>query len=221
MATPFSVIKELVLKRLNRTDLDNIENEAAVNASLRRVQRMHNFRAMEAEATISFVASTADYPLATVAPNYKESRFIKNPTTNFSLIQVGSLETLRRRPLFATLPSDTTGDPAFYYIGPTNLSVYPTPTDASTSTHYFWQFLANLSDPDDRNWFTDNIGEEVLVPLACSELSPVLRNDERIDIWEKQAFKHLHLVIDNDMLQRRAEDTVPGRLSDLSFRLSR
>ncbi len=94
---------------------------------------------------------------------------------------------------------DQTAQPKFYAdYDYANWLFAPTPDEAYPFEVSYWELPALLDDTNQTNWTTD-FAPNALLHGALLQATPFLKNDERIDVWEK--------IYEKDIAILEAQDT--------------
>lgn len=168
-----------------------------VNRSMRRLQRMHNFKVMEATYSVSTTDATAS--LGAVPSDWKEPRnrplLVREDARDKELDwAVNYLDVNRafagdvdQEPRVLTFTTDSdTGTMVF--------TSYPTPDDEYDLLIPYWRFLPELSADDDTNWFTVN-ADEHLVQRATYYGFMANEDERRAEFWKQMALESQSEVV--------------------------
>lgn len=188
-----------------------------VRESIRRLQRLHDFKVAEALSSVyTTVAGTR--VLAAVPSDFYKMRKLPH------LIDVGGItrdlgvfpdrgSAEREYGTLAGGEADTdalSGPPRFIMLseGDANFEVYPLPDATSTYANgnyrirvQYWKFLTALSAGSDTNWFTEN-AEQWIVWDAASKGFLLDWDEERASVWATMAQGAYKEVIDQDKRKR-------------------
>ncbi len=202
--------------RVNRYVIDlptavTAEIPTLVNEAIKKAERRHNFRAMEARTTLTTAENTQT--LGTIA-RFKEKRsrpWLRDGQAGelgTSLIDwERSLEdTLKTFP-YDAVSTNTGGAPELLHIDEVDeddlatIWVFPMP-DANSQWDNglyrvvipYWEYLADLSADGDDDWFT-NHGEEYVYKKAVAGAFWANWDEQRAAVWDARAeLEYLELV---------------------------
>ena len=218
----FSEIQDRVERRVIDLPASVVtEVPLLINEAVRRLERRHNFKVMEAE-TSQMVTTEANHVLAAVPSNYKEAR--KKPYLVFDngstrrLILAASLEAV----LSVLTLSDTNdeGEPQVLLdaeptddAGARNFEVYPFPNTSSqwNDGNYrvvipYWKYLADLSADADTNWFTTSAVSYIVLE-ATSRAFYLNWDETRGALWAERAAVHGRRAVKVDKRSRLGRST--------------
>lgn len=211
MAT-FSEIQDRVTRRVIDTPAAVVaEVPALINKALKDIQRVHNFRVMEAE-TSALVTVTGQRLLDDArASDWKEwrdkpYRLDEDPAYPHEMGWAPN-----RQALLRYWANDDDGAPMWLLDTPDGVEVWPLPDGLSdfAGGEYriyipYWAYLADLSDSNTSNWFTLN-ADYYLAYKATAEAFWLDWDEERASVWEQKAKNEQDKVILADKQQRLAQ----------------
>lgn len=167
-----------------------------INTAIRDIQRKRFWTAMETYSTFSTVIGQNEYQLNTVAPRYIASEVMKLGAADGAkslLLHEHSWETFKNR-FIRTGEEAENGKPVTFIIhstqgtsgGQQSLYLFPTPDAVYTVEFWYKQFLPDLVNDGDTNWFTENI-PDCIKYRACHLSALFLREDPAR--WERLFFE--------------------------------
>jgi len=183
MSMTYTSLTAQILDYLDRNDVE-VANEIPnfISQAEQRIARESKNVGLVEYVTSNFQTGTPVYQ--------KPGRWRRNITLNYGTgadnntrtqLHLRSYEFVR-----AYWPDDTVeGAPKFYCdYGYSNFLVAPTPDDDYPFELGYLQLPEPLSDSNQTNWFT-NYAPDVLLYASLLEAVPYLKNDDRIQVWEK------------------------------------
>jgi len=218
-----------------RVGVDIIDTPANVTAhiptlirnAVRKLQRKHNFKIMEAETAV-LVTTAATRVLAAVPADFKEPRGLPyeitadgrvrellNPANRVAITRelgdnrggeaVAATMIGRPEAILISEPTNVAGD--------RNFEVYPLSDALSLYTATFagqyrivvpyWKYLTALSVAGDTNWFTVN-ADEWLEYTAAADAFFMDHDEERGTLWTQRAVDKWNEVVNSDKQFRLA-----------------
>lgn len=206
----YTSLVSLVTSYLNRTDastIDRIPN--FISQAEQRIARESKNLGLETYVVGNFVDTQSVYQ--------KPARWRRSLSLNFgsgatndtrNQLYLRSYEFLR-----AYWPDSTqTGMPKFYCdYGFSNILVAPTPDDDYPFEWAYLQLPEPLSASNQTNWLTD-YAPDVILYATLLETAPFLKDDERVQIWEKYYERALQSMNIQDDI--RVQDRASAREAD-------
>ncbi len=198
-----------------------------VRESIRRLQRLHDFKVAEARTSV-LVTALETRTLGAVPSNWYKWRgkpqLISSTGEHRDLSIFPDRASAEREfgsegggeadaALLSGSPKALSLSEPTDEAGTKNFEVWPLPDQLSlyTDTNYrivvpYWKYLALLTNPGDTNWFTNN-AEEWIVYNAASQAFLLNWDEKRVAVWAQQASKAFKEVIDADKRLRVSELT--------------
>lgn len=205
MAT-YKELQDRVLRRVvDAPSSVTTEVPTLVNAAIRKLEVVHNFRVMQAVA--SFTTTEATRSLGAIPSDWKEPReqppyLVDNDGNAIELKWLPTRADVLRQ--FSDSNSDDAGQPLALFVGREDedgagsIEVYPLPDGASdyADGDYrvkvpYWRYLPDLSADGDSNWFTVNAAE-FIVADATAEAFYLDWDEKRAQMWEQRAWGPLY-----------------------------
>lgn len=174
-----------------------------INEAMKRIQRRHNFKVMEAEtAVLTTTIATRTLSTAAVPSDFKEYRGSPYLTTNtgrfIELLTAANKNAVQRE--FSVSDPDDIGQPRVLLDGlpsdddnTRNWAIYPYPDGQSDwsdgeyrVTIPYWKYVPALAADADSNWFTVE-AEEYLIQEATSRAFGLDWDEERMAVYAQQA----------------------------------
>lgn len=186
-----------------------------VNSAIKRLQRRHNFKVMEASTT--YTTTTLVRELGIRPGDWKQPRgkpYFIGELDGFAEIEyTASLG--QALAYYGDNPDFDYGPPSaiFEDDATSSLLVFPYPDGLSTNsdgeyrvTVPYWRYLAPLSSDSDTNWFSEN-AEDYIQYRAASEAFFANEDEDRAAVWARRAEDEMRNIINTDKYRRAAEAT--------------
>jgi hypothetical protein len=171
-----------------------------INNAERRITRELKILGFQTPLTNNFTAGNPLVPKPnrwreTISFNFGRLNTVTGQYTDRAPLLPRSYETLRR-----VWPDDSVvGLPKYFAEYDFNTwLVAPTPDQAYPFEVLFWEMPPLLDDVNQSNWIT-NYAPDLMLYSALMECSPFLKNDERVQTWEKLFDRNLAAVANQDI----------------------
>ena len=195
-----------------------------INKAIRKLERKHNFKVMEALASGTTAASTR--ALMAVPADFKELRgnkawYVTEDQGNLQRIRIikskEALIPIAISELAVGVPKVVLEGVPSSGLSVRNFEVYPLSDGLSDygDGQYrvripYYKYLADLSADGDTNWFTEN-AEDWIINQATSEGFAMDWDEQRMTFWAQRAATEYNDVVKADKMQYLAgiETLVP------------
>jgi hypothetical protein len=215
MTVTYGTIQANVLRNL----IDTPPSVAAavpslVNNAIRIIEKLHNYKIMEAVMT-PMTTTPLTRVLGTTPANWKEwrDRPYWLPFLDRRPERMGWAAS--RSDLYRDWTDQDVGSPLSLLLGePTDelgtMSIEVWPLSDSVSDYVdgeyrinvpYWKYVADLVNPGDNNWFTNN-GQFAIEFAATAEGFSIDWDEQRMAVWQQKAQQQAALLQNTDKMQR-------------------
>lgn len=175
MITNYSELKTSIANFLHRADLTSMIPEFIADAESRIYNELR-IRAMEAAFSETVVSGSVTVPTGFLAWKFL---YVDDSVTR---------HLQRKDPewIYTKYPTRSAeGTPVYFAREGDSLIFGPYPSTTVTIKGRYYKRLTALSDSNTTNWFIENEPELLRFAALC-EATPYLKNDARINVWEKK-----------------------------------
>lgn len=172
---------------IGATTIEGKVQRAIANCEV-RVRQLIRVRQQETSTSIAFTSGITAYALP---GDFRSARLMYLDQDPIVTLEQDSLESI-----VSDYPSNTTGQPAKFAIVGSSFYVRPIP-QGGTAKLFYYQDLVSLSDAAPSNWLLTAC-PNVYLYGSCLELTPYLRDDERIQLWKGAFDESIALLTGDD-----------------------
>jgi hypothetical protein len=221
-------LKAAVSDELVVPDIDSLTLTRHINLAIRRIERNHDYTAMENLTTFTPTVDEAKYSIPTVAPRYKDMRKVwieygtTTPKSRWFVERTSSRESLVEYPITSkTSDTNTQNFPSVFFVDSQYLEFYPAPKAVDVVSVLYYRFLPDLAVDTDENFFTRDLFDAVIYGAAM-ETARMLEHHDKMAIFNTAFKEAMDEGVTVDERERvSGNQLVPARLPSLGFSLTR
>lgn len=167
--------------------------EGAIKRAIRkceiRTQRTLRVRQFETSTTMTFASGTSTYAMPS---DFASARLIYLSQDPIVVLEQTTLEDL-----YASYPSQATGQPQKFAISGSSFVVRPTPDQAYTVPLTYYQTVTPLTTTNTTNTLL-TLAPDAYLYGSCIELMAHMMDDQRVQTWMQLYNEAIRLITEDD-----------------------